>query len=82
MVFPRNQISMPHIRICAEEGLIAYRGVEVDPYVAAGNGRVDRAKRFADTYVDLAGPCCGAPSKDSSKVALHSGSSAVWTRAL
>ena len=63
VVFPRNQISIPHIRICAEEGLIAYRGVEVDPYVAAGNGRVDRAKRFADTYVNLAGPCCGVPSK-------------------
>lgn len=63
VVFPRNQVSMPHIRICAEEGLIAYRGVESDPYVAAGNGRVDRAKRFTDAYVNLAGPCCGVPRK-------------------
>jgi hypothetical protein len=63
VVFPRNQVSMPHIRICAEEGLIAYRGVESDPYVAAGNGRVDRAKRFTDAYVNLAGPCCGIPRK-------------------
>ena len=55
VVFPRNQVSIPHIRICAEEGLIAYRGVESDPYIAAGNGPVDRAKRFADAYVNLAG---------------------------
>ena len=63
VVFPRNQVSIPHIRICAEEGLIAYRGVESDPYVAAGNSLVDRAKRFADAYVNLAGPCCGVPCK-------------------
>jgi len=63
IVFPRNQVSIPHIRICAEEGLIAYRGVESDPYIAAGNGTVNRAKRFADAYVNLAGPCCGEPRK-------------------
>ena len=63
VVFPRNQVSMPHIRICAGEGLIAYRGVESDPYVAAGNSPVDRAKRFADAYVNLSGPCCGVPRK-------------------
>jgi hypothetical protein len=66
VVFPRNQVSMPHIRICAEEGLIAYRGVESDPFVAAGSGRVDRAKRFADAYVNLSGPCCGVPRKMAS----------------
>jgi hypothetical protein len=63
VVFPRNQVSIPHIRICAEEGLIAYRGVESDPYVAGGNGGLDRAKRFTDAYINLAGPCCGVPSK-------------------
>ena len=61
IVFPRNQVSMPHVHICAEEGLIAFRGVESDPFVAAGNGIGDRARRFADTYVNLSGACCGVP---------------------
>lgn len=59
VVFPRNQLTADHVRICAEEGLIAYRGVESDPLVAAGRGVVARAKRLADSYMDLAGPCCG-----------------------
>ena len=59
IVFPRNQVTADHVRICAEEGLIAYRGVESDPLVAAGKGTVARAKRLADSYVDVAGPCCG-----------------------
>jgi hypothetical protein len=61
IVFPRNQISIPHIRICAEEGLTTYRGLESDRFLAAGSGTVDRVKRFADSYVNLAGPCCGVP---------------------
>ena len=61
VVFPRNQVSMPHVRVCSEESLIAYRGVESDPYVAAGNGGIDRAKRLADHYVNLSGACCGVP---------------------
>ncbi len=63
IVFPRNQVSSAHVRICAEEGLIAFRGVESDPFVAAGNGVVDRAKRFADSYINLAGHCCGLPNE-------------------
>jgi len=59
IVFPRNQVTSDHVRICAEEGLTAYRGVESDPLVAAGRGVVARAKRFVDSYVDLAGPGCG-----------------------
>ena len=63
IVFPRNQVTMPHVRVCAEEGLIAYRGVESDPYVAAGSSLVDRARRFVDSYVNLAGACCGVPKE-------------------
>jgi len=59
IVFPRNQVTADHVRICAEEGLIAYRGVESDPLVAAGRGLMARAKRFTDSYVDIAGRCCG-----------------------
>jgi hypothetical protein len=61
IVFPRNQVSMPHVRVCAEEGLIAYRSVESDPHMAAASDILDRTKRFVDSYLDLAGPCCGIP---------------------
>jgi peptidoglycan/xylan/chitin deacetylase (PgdA/CDA1 family) len=59
IVFPRNQISAPHLRICAEEGITAYRGNEADPLTAAGNGTLTRLKRLADCYFNLSGPCCG-----------------------
>src|SRR5256885_9102616 len=60
IVFPRNQVSPAHVRICAEEGLIAYRGLEADPF-AAGNGAFARAKRLADQYLNLSGDGCCAP---------------------
>ena len=62
IVFPFNQITQDHLRICAEEGLTTYRGLEFDPYVAAGNHPLDRAKRLADSYVNLSGSGCGLPS--------------------
>jgi hypothetical protein len=62
IVFPRNEISAPHLRICAEAGIIAYRGVQTDPFIAAGNGMIHRAKRLVDHYLDLSGPCCGIPA--------------------
>ena len=63
IVFPRNQVTIPHVGVCAEEGLIAYRGVESDLYVAAGSGLVNRGRRFVDSYVNLAGACCGVPKE-------------------
>lgn len=63
IVFPRNQVTAGYVRVCAEEGLIAYRGIEVDPLIAAGRGAVARAKRLADSYVNVAGPCCGVPKE-------------------
>ena len=63
IVFPRNQVNMSHVRVCAEEGLISFRGVESDPFVAAGSSRVDRARRFVDSYVNLSGACCGVPKE-------------------
>jgi len=62
IVFPRNQVSVPHLHICAEEGILAYRGVETDPFVAAGDGMIHRAKRLADHYVNLSGHGCGVPT--------------------
>jgi hypothetical protein len=61
IVFPRNQVSPGHVRICAEEGLIAYRGLEADPFVAAGNDAFTRAKRLADQYLNISGDGCCAP---------------------
>jgi peptidoglycan/xylan/chitin deacetylase (PgdA/CDA1 family) len=64
IVFPRNQISRPHIGICAEEGLIAYRSTEAEPWIETGNGILGRAKRFSDSYLELSGNGCAAPHLD------------------
>lgn len=64
IVFPRNQISRQHIRVCAEEGLIAYRGIEADPLIEAGSGFINKARRLADAYFDLGGNGCVTPSLD------------------
>lgn len=64
IVFPRNQISHPHIGICAEEGLIAYRSTEAEPWIETGNGVSGKAKRFADSYIELSGNGCATPHLD------------------
>jgi hypothetical protein len=64
IVFPRNQISRQHIRVCAEESLIAYRSTEADPTIKVGNGISGKALRFADSYVSLWGDGCVTPSMD------------------
>ena len=64
IVFPRNQISRQHIRICAEEGLIAYRSTEADPWIEGGNRVIGKAKRFADSYLKLSGDGCVTPRID------------------
>ena len=65
IVFPRNQISRQHIRICAEEGLIAYRSTEADPLIGAGNGAIARARRLADAYLKLGSDGCVTPALDT-----------------
>ena len=64
IVFPRNQISRHHLRICAQEGLIAYRGTEADPWIEKGNGIIGRAMRFADSYLELSGNGRATPRLD------------------
>jgi peptidoglycan/xylan/chitin deacetylase (PgdA/CDA1 family) len=64
IVFPRNQISRQHIRICAEEGLMAYRSTEADPWIEAGNRVLGKAMRFADSYLKLSGDGCVTPCID------------------
>ena len=64
IVFPRNQISRQHIRICAEEGLIAYRSTEADPLIETGSGLLGRALRLADSYIGLSRDGCVTPRLD------------------
>jgi peptidoglycan/xylan/chitin deacetylase (PgdA/CDA1 family) len=65
IVFPRNQMSRQHIRICAEEGLIAYRSTEADPLTKTGSGAIGRARRLADAYLEIGGDGCVTPSLDT-----------------
>ena len=65
IVFPRNQMSRQHIRICAEEGLIAYRSTEADPMTKTGSGAIGRARRLADAYLEIGGDGCVTPSLDT-----------------
>ena len=67
IVFPRNQISRLHLRICADEGLIAYRSTEADPLIEklieTQSGFV-RALRLADSCFALSGNGCATPRLD------------------
>jgi hypothetical protein len=64
IVFPRNQISRHHLGVCAEEGLIAYRSTEADPWIEKGNGLTGRSLRFADSYFKFSGDGCASPCLD------------------
>lgn len=64
IVFPRNQVSRQHLRICAEEGLKAYRSTESDPWLARGDGPLGKIMRFADSYLPLSDNGCVTPSLD------------------
>ena len=63
IVFPRNQISREHLRICADEGFIAYRSNEADPWIVR-QGISGRALRLADSYFALSGDGCATPRVD------------------
>lgn len=64
IVFPRNQLSRKHLRLCAEEGLLAYRSSEADPWIQKGNTTLGRLLRFADSYAGLSGDGCFTPCHD------------------
>lgn len=59
LVFPRNQVSAEHLRVCAEEGIRAYRGTRrhwmYEPRAFAAESQVRRGLRLADTYVNVCG---------------------------
>lgn len=61
IVFPRNQISRQHILICAEEGLIAYRGIDADPWVASESFLTGKVMRMANAYAGSSSYGCFMP---------------------
>ena len=59
IIFPRNQTSAPHVAVCRELGLLAYRGTLNDwayrPRSEDGEVLLRRAVRLVDAYCPLTG---------------------------
>lgn len=62
IVFPRNQYSDEHIKICCEEGIKVYRGNELSgaykPVSRENENNFRRAIRLVDTYINITGHHC------------------------
>lgn len=60
IVFPRNQVSAPHLGVCRDLGLTAFRGNEDAWFHAASRDSEQtlgkRAFRLVDSYLPIAGP--------------------------
>jgi hypothetical protein len=85
IVFPRNQISRQHLRICADEGLIAYRSTEGDRLVEKGSHPFGRMVRLADSYIRLSDDGCVSPCLDEEYPLVRVSSSRFlrpWSAAL
>ena len=59
IVFPRNQVSAPHLSVCREAGITAFRGTENHRFYRAEAASTEplpkRAGRLADAYLNLSG---------------------------
>ena len=75
IVFPRNQYSAPHLAVCAELGIRTFRGNErswiYQPARASAQGRLRRALRLADSYVNLTGHHTASRSELSNGSSLN-----------
>ena len=62
IVFPRNQYSDAHIKVCLEEGIKIYRGNELSgaykPISRENENIFRKGVRFADTYINITGHHC------------------------
>jgi len=62
IVFPRNQYSDGHIKVCLEEGIKIYRGNELSgaykPISRENENSYRRAIRFGDAYINVTGHHC------------------------
>ncbi|SAK59518.1 Polysaccharide deacetylase [Caballeronia fortuita] len=69
IVFPRNQVNNAYLPVCAEQGLIAYRGTERNwmyrETARADEAALRRAARLADAYVNLSGDHAFEPRASS-----------------
>lgn len=67
IVFPRNQYSEEHLRVCKEEGIKVYRGNELSvaykPLSREDENIFRRAIRFIDAYINVTGQHCHALPK-------------------
>jgi peptidoglycan/xylan/chitin deacetylase (PgdA/CDA1 family) len=72
LVFPRNQTSAPHLRICRGLGIEAYRGNEFSWIYGARSREAEtllrRGARLADSYVPITGPNGVRPMWDASEM--------------
>lgn len=58
IVFPRNQVPREYLRICANYGIIAYRGNPdkwFGPYKSRFDGQKSKVFRFLDYYIPVGG---------------------------
>ena len=75
IVFPRNQYSDDHLKICNELGIITYRGnpshwiYEAAPGKDQGLGR--RLLRLLDTYINITGHHCFEPTDKTPGLPLN-----------
>jgi peptidoglycan/xylan/chitin deacetylase (PgdA/CDA1 family) len=64
IVFPRNQYSDAHIKICLQEGIKIYRGNELSgaykPVAREQENYFRKGIRFADAYMNVTGHHCNA----------------------
>ena len=64
IVFPRNQYSDEHIKVCLEEGIKIYRGNASSgvyrPTSRENENIFRKGTRFADTYINITGHHCHA----------------------
>lgn len=62
IVFPRNQYSDKHIKVCLQEGIKIYRGNELSgaytPVSRDNENSFRRAVRFGDAYLNITGHHC------------------------
>ncbi len=55
IVFPKNEMSDEHMKVCAEKGILAYRGIEENWIYSLKSATLQRILRFADSYFNLSG---------------------------
>jgi hypothetical protein len=62
IVFPRNQYSEDHLKVCYRNGILSYRGNEntwyYEPKSTSGQNIFTRLFRLIDTYINISGHNC------------------------